>query len=69
MSLEIPKELKRKELNETLFTKAFQVASHSLIPFSRFVKRIGSKRTFHLWIFCSLWSFINSFFSVVKKYI
>ncbi|WP_061233663.1 hypothetical protein, partial [Leptospira noguchii] len=25
---EIPKELERKELNETLFTKAFQVASH-----------------------------------------
>ncbi|AXR66946.1 hypothetical protein DPV73_01850 [Leptospira mayottensis] len=26
--MEIPKELKRKELNETLFTKVFQVASH-----------------------------------------
>ncbi|EKO32986.1 hypothetical protein LEP1GSC163_3448 [Leptospira santarosai str. CBC379] len=26
--MEIPKELKREELNETLFTKAFQVASH-----------------------------------------
>ncbi|EMS88549.1 hypothetical protein LEP1GSC074_3104, partial [Leptospira noguchii str. Hook] len=25
---EIPKELERKELNETLFTKAFQVVSH-----------------------------------------
>ncbi|EKT85066.1 hypothetical protein LEP1GSC171_1000 [Leptospira santarosai str. HAI1380] len=28
MSLENPKELERKKLNETFFTKAFQVASY-----------------------------------------